>query len=144
MAMTTCSECQGKISDQALICPHCGIGLKRALETFSRLWPAPRPAPGVEKRRYPRIEIKTLVHVDGEKTLLFNISRGGMLLSSPSYPKGPDVHITLEAGEEEFTLKGVVRWVSGKRSFSNLIDFGVEIIFPPAGYREFVERLESC
>jgi hypothetical protein len=140
MAMTTCSECQGKISDQALICPHCGIGLKQALETLTRRW----PTPGVEKRRYPRIEIKTLVEVDGERALLFNISRGGMLLSSPSFPKGPAVDVTLEAGEEVFTLKGVVRWVSGKRSFSNLIDFGVEIISPPAGYREFVERLESC
>lgn len=143
MAMTTCSECQGAISDKALMCPHCGIGLEQAMEALARRWPAPHPAPGVEKRRYPRIEIKTLVHVDGEKALLFNISQGGMLLSSSSFPKGPDVDVTLEAGGQEFTLKGVVRWVSGKRSFSNLIDFGVEIVSPPAGYREFVERLGS-
>ncbi len=144
MAMTNCNECKGKISDQALLCPHCGIGLEKALGTLARRWPALHPDAGVEKRRYPRIEIKTLVEVDGERALLFNISREGMLLSSPSFPKGPAVDVTLEAGELHFKLKGVVRWVSGKRSFSNLIDFGVEINSPPAGYREFVERLESC
>ena len=143
MAMTTCNECKGKISDQAWTCPHCGIGQDKSLGKPASHWPGLHPESGVEKRRYPRIEIKTLVEVDGERALLFNISRGGMLLSSPAFPKGPAVKVTLEAGELNVTLEGVVRWVNGKRSFSNLIDFGVEIISPPAGYHEFVEQLES-
>ena len=143
MAMTTCTECKGSISDQAWMCPHCGIHLEKTPGTLTRPWPAPPPAAGVEKRRYPRIEIKTLVEVDGEKALLFNISRGGMLLSSPSFPKGRAVDVTLEAGELNFKLKGMVRWVSGKRSFSNLIDFGVEISDFPPGYGQFLEMLES-
>jgi len=30
MALTTCDECQGKVSDKALSCPHCGIKLGKS------------------------------------------------------------------------------------------------------------------
>jgi len=145
MAMTTCSECKGRMSDRAPMCPHCGFGLEQAFEKLQRRLAAPGFFPaGSEKRRQRRIEIKTMVRVDGEVALLFNISRSGMMLSTPVYPKGPAVDVTLETGEKVFELKGVIRWVSGKRSFSNLVDFGLEITAAPAGYNELIDRLESC
>lgn len=145
MAMTICQECKNRLSDQALMCPHCGRGQERALETLLQRFSASshRPDPFEEKRRYRRIEIRTMVTVDGEHALLFNISRGGMMLSAPFHPKRPVVDIDLEAGECRLALKGVVRWVSARRSFSNLVDFGVEITAGPPGYQEFLERIEA-
>jgi hypothetical protein len=85
--------------------------------------------------------MKTMVRVNGETAMLFNISKSGMKLSSPFTPTSANVDVTLDNGEKTFTMKGEVRWVSGKRSFSNLVDFGVEISEAPADYYEFVELL---
>ncbi|MFR2832301.1 MAG: zinc ribbon domain-containing protein, partial [Finegoldia magna] len=30
MALTTCPECAGKVSDRAAACPHCGYPIKKA------------------------------------------------------------------------------------------------------------------
>lgn len=143
MALTCCSECKNKISEKALWCPHCGFGLSQDLEALLRR-AAAQPAPAFEeKRRHRRLEIRTMVQVDGEKALLFNLSRSGLLLSTPFHPKGPDVNVTLDNGEQHFELQGTIRWVSPKRSFSNLIDFGVEIHDPPPDYCLFVEKLQA-
>jgi hypothetical protein len=36
MALIHCSECKGKVSDKALLCPHCGFGISGALENLLR------------------------------------------------------------------------------------------------------------
>jgi hypothetical protein len=147
MALKSCSECKGKISDKAIMCPHCGFGLGGDLEALLRRLGAtaspgaPAAANFEEKRRHRRLELRTMVQVDGEKALLFNLSRSGLLLSAPFHPKGPDVDVTLDNGEQHFALKGTIRWVNKKRSFSNLIDFGVEIVEAPPAYYEFVDQL---
>jgi len=152
MALTVCKECKGKVSDKALICPHCGFGKSRDLETqllrrmagsidrdvFSqpnheRAWE--------EKRAHKRIDIKIMVKVNQETAMLFNISKSGMKLSSPFFPKDPDIDITLDNGDHVFDMKGRILWVSSKRSFSNLIDFGVEISAAPPEYYEFIDQL---
>ncbi|HEX7502746.1 MAG TPA: PilZ domain-containing protein [Acidobacteriota bacterium] len=150
MALSKCSECKEKVSDQAWMCPHCGFVMGQEVEEF-REWQKTMPpreaaalevAPGgVEKRRHRRVDIKTMVRVDGETAMLFNISKSGMKLSSPFTPTAASVEITLDNGEKIFVMKGEVRWVSGKRSFSNLIDFGVEISAAAPEYYEFVEML---
>lgn len=33
MALTSCPECSGKVSDKALMCPHCGFPLKQGNST---------------------------------------------------------------------------------------------------------------
>jgi hypothetical protein len=147
MALKSCSECKGKISESALMCPHCGFGLNQGLEALLRRMASPPPPPGPgmeafeEKRRHRRIELRTMVQVDGEKALLFNLSRSGLLLSAPFHPKGPDVDVTLDNGDRHFALKGTIRWVSRKRSFSNLVDFGVEIFEASQEYYEFIEQM---
>ena len=149
MALKNCSECKGKVSEKALMCPHCGFGLNQDLEALLRRMAAPplpdgpRQDPFEEKRRHRRMDLRTMVQVDGEKALLFNLSRSGLLLSTPFHPKGPDVDVLLDNGEQHFALKGTIRWVSKKRSFSNLVDFGVEIFDAPPGYCEFVEQLSA-
>jgi hypothetical protein len=84
-----------------------------------------------------------MVQVDGEMALLLNLSRAGLLLSTPFHPAERNVDVTLDNGEQHFSLKGAIRWVSHKRSFSNLIDFGVEISNAPPEYYAFIDRLES-
>jgi len=149
MALKNCSECNGKISEKALLCPHCGFGLNQDLETLLHRLAAQAAAEAAttaafeEKRRHRRLELRTMVQVDGEKALLFNLSRSGLLLSTPFHPKGPDVNVVLDNGEQHFALKGTIRWVSKKRSFSNLVDFGVEIFDAPPEYHEFVEKMQT-
>ncbi len=147
MALKTCSECKGKMSDQAVMCPHCGFGMAQALEGLlvkATASPASRAkAIGEEKRRHKRIDHRTMVTVDGNTAMLFNVSRSGLMLSTPYTPVNRDVDITLDNGEQLFELKGVIRWVSSKRSFSNLVDFGVEITAPPPEYYEFVDKLQT-
>jgi hypothetical protein len=152
MAMIRCSECKGKVSDKALICPHCGLGISGALEDLLRQQRSRENHQEVfntpdnsrsweEKRAHKRIDIKIMVKINQETAMLFNISKSGMKLASPYFPKDPKVDIILDNGENIFNMKGTILWVSSKRSFSNLIDFGVEISAAPPGYYEFIDQL---
>lgn len=152
MALIKCKECKEKVSDQALMCPHCGFGMSPTLETFLRQQrtraahqevfnKADMAQSHEEKRTHKRIDIKMMVKINQETAVLFNISKYGMKLASPFTPKIPEVDITLDNGEKVFTMKGTIRWVSSKHSFSNLIDFGVEISEAPPDYYEFIDKL---
>ena len=152
MAMIRCSECKGKVSDKAWLCPHCGFGISGALESLLRQQrhkaanqevfnPPDNSRAWEEKRAHKRIDIKIMVKVNRETAMLFNISKSGMKLASPFFPKDPHVDITLDNGENVFNMKGNILWVSGKRSFSNLIDFGVQISAAPPEYYEFIDQL---
>ena len=114
-----------------LFCPSCGAAVASPSAD----------APWEEKRRHPRIEHRTTVRIDGRTAMLFNVSRGGLKLSSPFTPPIGAVAIEVETGDETFRMQGIVRWVGARRSFSNLLDFGVEILDPPPGYLEFIGRL---
>jgi hypothetical protein len=152
MAIKTCSECKGKVSDKAVMCPHCGFGMSQTLETLlsqqmtktfhqevfhkmdeTQAWE--------ERRAHKRIDIKMMVKINRETAMLFNISKYGMKLASPFTPKAPSVDIQLDAGDNVFEMKGTIRWVSARHSFSNLTDFGVEISAAPPGYYEFIDKL---
>jgi len=152
MALISCGECKGKVSDKALICPHYGFGMSQTLENLLRqqmtraahqeVFNKPDIAQAwEEKRAHKRIDIKIMVKINQETAMLFNISKYGMKLASPFTPKTPSVDITLDNGEKVFELKGSIRGVSSKHSFSNLIDFGVEISETPPGYYEFIDKL---
>jgi hypothetical protein len=152
MALIRCKECKGKVSDKALICPHCGFGISGALENLfqqqkasnfnQEVFNQPEITPSwEEKRAHKRIDIKILIKINRETAMLFNISKSGMKLAAPFVPKPTNVDIMLDNGEKVFELKGMIRWVSSKRSFSNLIDFGVEISAAPPEYYEFIDRL---
>ncbi len=153
MALKICSECKGKVSDKALLCPHCGFCAPQTLENLLRQQITSADAhqevftkqntgsSWEEKRAHKRIDIKILIQVNRETAMLFNISKSGMKLAAPFIPKAPSVDITLDNGEQVFEMKGIVRWVSGKKTFSNLIDFGVEISGAPLGYYEFIDKL---
>ncbi|MCJ7525229.1 MAG: PilZ domain-containing protein [Candidatus Aminicenantes bacterium] len=152
MALINCKECKGKVSDKALMCPHCGFGMSPTLENLLRLQrnrtahqevfnKADMAQIHEEKRTHKRIDIKMMIKINQETAMLFNISKYGMKLASPFTPKIPEVDITLDNGEQVFEMKGTIRWVSGKHTFSNLIDFGVEISAAPPEYYEFIDKL---
>ena len=152
MTLIHCSECKGKVSDKALICPHCGFGISQGLDNLPQQQMTRAAHQEVsnnlgiaqnleEKRAFKRIDIKIMVKVNQETAMLFNISKSGMKLASPFFPKDPNVDITIDNGEKVFAMKGTIRWVSSKRSFSNLIDFGVDISEAPPTYYEFVDQL---
>jgi hypothetical protein len=152
MTLIRCSECKGKVSEKALICPHCGFGISQDLENLlqqqkirnahQEVFNKPDAEHGwEEKRAHKRIDIKIMVKINQETAMLFNISKSGMKLASPFFPKDPKVDIILDNGENVFNMKGTILWVSGKRSFSNLVDFGVEISAAPPAYYEFIDQL---
>jgi hypothetical protein len=152
MALIQCSECKGKVSDKAVMCPHCGFGLQKNLEN-KLLTKKPRtayqniidkanvPMAQNEKRAHKRINIKMMAKINSETARLCNISKGGMKLATPVAHKDPNVAITLDNGEKIINIKGIIRWVSSKRSFSNIIDIGVEISEASSDYYEFVDQL---
>jgi hypothetical protein len=134
------------------MCPHCGLGMDQTLGNLLRqqmtraaqqeVFNKPNIAQArEEKRAHRRIDLKMMVKINQETAMLFNISKYGMELSSPFTPKTPSVDITLDNGEKVFEMKGTIRWVSSKRSFSNLIDMGVEISDAPPDYYEFIDKL---
>jgi len=152
MALISCKECGGKVSDKALMCPHCGFGIAQNVETILLTQKARADRQEVfnesavsqtivEKRPHKRIDIKMMVKINQEAAMLFNISKSGLKLSTALSPKEPNVDITLDNGEKKFKMKGTIRWVSSKRSFSNLIDIGVEISEAPPEYYQFIDQL---
>jgi hypothetical protein len=152
MALTRCQECNGKVSDKALMCPHCGFGIEQNVESLLLTRKVRSEHQEVfnesavsqtmiEKRTHKRIDIKIMVKINREAAMLFNISKSGMKLATAFSPKEPNVDITLDNGENLFAMKGTIRWVSSKRSFSNLIDIGVEISAAPPEYYQFIDQL---
>jgi len=152
MAIMQCSECKGKVSDKALMCPHCGFGLQKNIENM--------PLPGKsgtayahigkkadiplahdERRAHKRVGIKMMAKINNETARICDISKGGMKLATPSSHKEPNIDITLDNGDKIINVKGTIRWVSSKRSFSNIIDIGVEISAAPPEYYEFIDQL---
>jgi hypothetical protein len=152
MTLIHCSECKGKVSDKALMCPHCGLGLQKNLKK-TLLSQKPRtmhqeiidksniPPAQDERRIHKRINIKMMAKINNETARLCNISKGGMKLATPIAHNDPSVDITLDNGEKIINLKGTIRWVSSKRSFSNIIDIGVEISEAPQEYYLFIDQL---
>jgi hypothetical protein len=152
MALIKCSECKGKVSDKALMCPHCGFGMQKNLENIlltqknktahqGILDKANVPLAQDEKREHKRINIKMMTKINQETARLCNISKSGMKLATPIVHRSPSIEITLDNGEKIFKIKAIIRWVSSKRSFSNLIDIGVEISEAPPEYYEFIDQL---
>jgi hypothetical protein len=152
MALIRCSECKGKLSNKAVMCPHCGFVMPKNLEDKSLLQ-KPRtmhqkiidksniPLAEDKKRAHKRINIKMMAKINHETARLCNISKGGMKLATPISHNDPNVDIALNNGEKVINIKGIIRWVSSKRSFSNIIDIGVEIYEAPQEYYVFIDQL---
>jgi hypothetical protein len=140
------------MSDKVLICPHCGFGMQKnlgnkLLTQKSRTMhqeiidKSNVPLAQDEKRDHKRINIKMMVKINHETARLCNISKGGMKLATPLAHNDPSIEIMLDNGEKIININGIIRWVSSKRSFSNIIDIGVEIPEAPPEYYEFVNQL---
>jgi len=152
MTLIQCSECKGKVSDKAVMCPHCGFGMQKSIENISLTdksgtayqnisKKADIPLGQDERRAHKRINIKMMAKINNETARICDISKGGMKLATPTAHKDPSIDITLDNGENIINLKGIIRWVSSKRSFSNIIDIGVEISAAPPEYYEFIDKL---
>lgn len=81
MALTRCTECKGKISNAAEICPHCGI--KRDVEALGKEFKASREKSGKSNRRI----IKLLMIAVGITWLLSS-------LAGPGAPRCPHTDIS--------------------------------------------------
>jgi hypothetical protein len=138
MELIRCNECKGQVYDAALLCPYCGFGLPKNLENILLTQKTEPPHQGIydessvpltqdEKRACKRINIRMMAKINKETVRICNISKGGMKLVTAFPHHDPNLDITLDNGEKVFNIKGIIRWVSSKNSFSNLIDMGVKI-----------------
>jgi hypothetical protein len=57
MALITCVDCGGRLSDKAEACPHCGcpveVSVARSLPTVAEAPPSPRPAQSPASKEQP-------------------------------------------------------------------------------------------
>ena len=77
MALTTCPECSGKVSDKAYSCPHCGFPLRDGTS-------APRRAKSPGKRR--RNGTGTIVKLSGKRRKPFQV-RVNTRIDEWGYPR---------------------------------------------------------
>ena len=77
MALTTCPECSGKVSDKAYSCPHCGFPLRSGAS-------APRKAKSPGKRR--RNGTGTIVKLSGARRKPFQV-RVNTRIDEWGYPR---------------------------------------------------------
>jgi len=133
MALMNCPECKSLVSNKAVLCPHCGLKIASS--------PAGDGTLETDRRQSKRIKKKILLKINGELGLLTDISRLGIRLSTTTVPSNRTVNIKLKVDDDTFQLKGIIRWEQKKRSFSNLIEIGVEVNEAPEGYYEFINGL---
>lgn len=133
MALVNCPECKSLISNKAILCPHCGLKIVDHAGVEEK--------PESDRRKSKRLKKKILLKINGELGLLTDISRQGIRLSTTTVPSDRTVHIKLKVDEETFELNGIIRWEQNKRSFSNLIEIGVQVKEAPEGYYEFIDEL---
>ena len=133
MALMNCPDCKSLVSNKAALCPHCGVKISKLAEVGTKH--------GDERRKNKRIKKKILLKINGELGLLTDISRRGIRLSTTTMPSDRTVHIKLKVDEDTFELNGIIRWEQKKRSFSNLIEIGVQVNEAPRGYYEFIDEL---
>jgi rubredoxin len=135
-----------------MMCPHCGFEMQKNQGNkllTKKPWTMHQeiidksnvPLAQDERRAYKRINIKMMAKINQETARLCNISKGGMNLATPISHNDPSVDITLDNGEKVINIKGIIRWVNSKRSFSNIIDIGVEISEAPQEYYVFIDQL---
>ncbi len=94
-----------------------------------------------ERRAHTRISKQTFVQINNKMALLIDISEGGMLLGSNEIPEDPEVDINIKIQGKSFKLKGIVRWIRDRDSFSGLSSIGIMLIDPPDKFRKLIQSI---
>jgi uncharacterized protein (TIGR02266 family) len=107
---------------------------------------------GIERRRFPRINVKFFVEYRGEKIWqnaeVKDISKGGMfIITDKIEPPGTKIEVIFEFGKEErrvLQAEGFVVWSRDKDMTSEGLPMGMGIeftkIFPQDG-KDYLEEL---
>jgi len=126
-----------KLSNKQTECPKCGhIFSPDFSENSGNDINLNNPA---ERRIHKRIKKNTFVQLNNKIALLIDISEGGMLLGLKEIPGDHEVDIKLKIQEKSFKLKGVVKWIRDRDSFSGLSSIGIMLIDPPEKYRKLIQ-----
>ncbi|RKY40673.1 MAG: hypothetical protein DRP76_01375 [Candidatus Omnitrophota bacterium] len=109
---------------------------------------------GIERRRFPRINIKFSVECRGkniwQKAESFNLSRGGMFIATEKVePPGTEINIIFEVGKERklIQVNAVVRWSRIRPEYKEKGEglpagMGVEFLrIFPSDAKDFLEEL---
>ncbi len=94
-----------------------------------------------ERREYKRIKKQSLVRLNDKMALLIDISEGGMLLGTYELPADPEVNIEIKIRENSFKLKGIIRWIREKDSFSGLHSVGIMLKDQPEKFRKLMHSI---
>ena len=112
MALNRCSECNGKVSDKAWMCPHCGFTLQKNPGDKSATGheeirdPSRLPLTQDEKRAYKRIQLRMMAKINQETARIYDISKSGMKLATPLPHPDPQHRHHADSRRKSFPNQG--------------------------------------
>ena len=93
---------------------------------------------GVEKRKDRRERINDVnvikIKVEGKAAVLVDVSKKGLQLIIPFYPKNPSIVVTFELDDKIYEIHGKVHWVSDSPFSDNQFQVGLSIVKAPEEY----------
>jgi hypothetical protein len=97
----------------------------------------------MEERQRERIRKKLLIKVEGQSSVMVDMSANGMKLIVPVLLKKREVDITFEMKDHSLDLTGCIRWIRKEQTIYDQAQYQVGVYFeePPAEYIELIENL---
>lgn len=99
----------------------------------------------MDKRKDARWELSKVnrisIFIDDEKAELVDLSRDGMQLVIPFYPRNRHLELRVKINDEPFDIKGYIHWLSESTVKEGKNQMGVSIVDAPEAYFQAIEKL---
>ncbi len=97
----------------------------------------------MEERQRDRIRKKLLIKVEGQSSIMADMSKNGMRLILPVLLKKQTISITFQMENLKLELKGIIRWIKKETTVYDQAQYqvGVYLMEPPEEYILLVEKL---
>ena len=99
----------------------------------------------MDKRKDMRWELskinKITIAIEDEVAELIDLSRDGMQLVIPFYPKNRHLEMLVTINEEPFDIKGYIHWLSESTLKKGKNQMGVSIVDAPEAYYQAIDRI---
>ncbi len=99
----------------------------------------------MDKRKDKRWELNKInrisIAIDDEMAELIDLSRDGMQLVIPFYPKNRHLELQVRINEEPFDVKGYIHWLSESTLKEGKNQMGVSVVDAPEAYFQAIEKI---
>ncbi len=101
----------------------------------------------MEKRKDPRTRINSVnvikITVDGKAAVLVDVSKKGLQLLIPFYPKSPNIKVVFELDDQAYEIKAKVHWVSDSPFGTKQFQVGLSVVEAPPEYEKSIVKILS-